>query len=383
MIEERAFWLAMSGIDGIGPISLRRLHKHFGSLAAAWEAYPADLLEVEGVGLQTADAIATARRQIRPAELLQQHEQANPTFWTPGDRDYPRLLLEAPDPPPMLYYRGIVEPQELSGATPMIAIVGTRNPSDYGKRWTRRITTMLVNHGFTIVSGLAEGIDTEAHHSCIEAGGRTIAVLGCGTDVVYPWSNRGLYEKVLQHGLIVSEHAAGTQPDRMFFPRRNRVIAGLSRATLVMEAPEKSGGLITARYANEYGRDVYVLPGSLDNPKAIGCLNLVEQGAHLILGEDKLIEKLGMLPQLDRASQTSQTSQTSQQAALILNLPPELQQILQALSEFQASNSEGVPLDLLVQKTGLAPGTILGSLTTLEMQDLITTLPGMRYQSRS
>ena len=374
MVEERAFWLAMSGIDGIGPISLRRLYKHFGSLAAAWEAYPADLLEVEGVGLQTADAIATARRQIQPAELLQQHEQANPTFWTPGDLDYPRLLLEAPDPPPMLYYRGIVEPLELSGVTPMIAIVGTRNPSDYGRRWTRRITTTLVKHGFTIVSGLAEGIDTEVHDSCIEAGGRTIAVLGCGTDVIYPWSNRGLYQKVMQQGLIVSEHAASTQPDRMFFPRRNRVIAGLCRATLVMEAPEKSGGLITARYANEYGREVYVLPGSLDNPKAIGCLNLVEQGAQLILGEDKLIEKLGMLPQLDRPAATAQST-------IPLNLPPELQQILQALTESQSSNPEGVPLDLLVQKTGLAPGTILGSLTNLEMQDLITSLPGMRYRS--
>ncbi len=375
MVEERAFWLAMSGIDGIGSISLRRLHKHFGSLAAAWEAYPADLLEVEGVGLQTADAIATARRQIQPAELLQQHEQANPTFWTPGDRDYPGLLLETPDPPPMLYYRGIVEPLELSGVTPMIAIVGTRNPSDYGRRWTRRITTTLVKHGFTIVSGLAEGIDTEVHQSCIEAGGRTIAVLGCGTDVIYPWSNRGLYQKVMRQGLIVSEHAAGTQPDRMFFPRRNRVIAGLCRATLVMEAPEKSGGLITAHYANEYGREVYVLPGSLDNLKAIGCLNLVEQGAHLILGEDKLIEKLGMLPQLDRPAATAQS-------VIPLNLPPELQQILSAIAESQSSNPEGVPLDLLVQKTGLAPGTILGSLTTLEMQDLITALPGMRYRSQ-
>jgi DNA processing protein len=374
MVEERAFWLALSGIDGIGPISLRRLHKHFGSLEAAWQAYPADLLEVEGVGLQTADLIATARRQIQPEALLQQHEQANPTFWTPGDRDYPRLLLEAPDSPPMLYYRGVVDPQELSGATPTIAIVGTRNPSEYGKRWTRRITKALVDRGFTIVSGLAEGIDTEVHQSCLEAGGRTIAVLGCGTDVIYPWSNRGLYQKVLQTGLVVSEHAAGTQPDRMFFPRRNRVIAGLCRATLVMEAPEKSGGLITARYANEYGRDVYVLPGSLDNPKAIGCLNLVEQGAQLILGEDKLIEKLGMLPQLDRPAATSQPT-------ILLNLPPDMQQILHAIAEAQSSHPEGVPLDWLVQKTGLPSGTVLGSLTTLEMQDLITTLPGMRYQS--
>jgi len=142
-----------------------------------------------------------------------------------------------------------------------------------------------------------------------------------------------------------------------------------------MEAPEKSGGLITARYANEYGRDVYVLPGSLDNPKAIGCLNLVEQGAQLILGEDKLIEKLGMLPQLDRPAATAQST-------IPLNLPPELQQILQAIAESQSSNPEGVPLDLLIQKTGLAPGTILGSLTNLEMQDLITSLPGMRYRSQ-
>ncbi|MBF2025893.1 MAG: DNA-protecting protein DprA [Oscillatoriales cyanobacterium C42_A2020_001] len=372
MVIERAYWIAWSQINGMGPILLRRLQKHFGTLATAWNASATDLLEVDGFGLLTADAVVTERRRLEPEQLLQQHEQENPRFWTPADRDYPRLLLETPDPPPLLYYRGVVEPQELTGFAPMVAIVGTRTPSEYGKRWTQRITTLLTQQGFTVVSGLAEGIDTEAHRSCLAARGRTIAVLGCGTDVIYPWSNRKLHQQIVQSGLILSEHPTGTKPDRIFFPRRNRIIAGLCRATLVMEAGEKSGGLITAHYANEYGREVYALPGSLDNPTAIGCLKLISKGAHPIL-EDELLEMLGMLPCLDTAP--SAPAQTN----IPLNLEPEWEQILQALASLSEAG-EAVPFDRLVQVTSLPASTISSVLLQLEMEGLITQVPGMRYK---
>lgn len=371
-VFERAYWVAWSRIDGIGPILLRRLQKHFGTLETAWDASASDLLSVEGFGLLTAESVAAARRQIDPETLLQQHEQENPGFWTPADAEYPRLLLETPDPPPVLYYQGRVEPRELAGAVPMVAIVGTRSPSDYGRRWTRRITELLTQNGFTIVSGLADGVDTEAHRSCLAVGGRTIAVLGCGADIVYPWSNRSLHQQVQQSGLILSEHPAGTQPDRTFFPRRNRIIAGLCRATLVMEAPAKSGGLITAHYANEYGRDVYALPGSLDNAKAIGCLRLINNGAHLIL-EDDLLDMLGMLPALDAPPPITQ-------ATLPLDLKSEWEQILQALTTLsQTNNSEPVPFDRLVQATELPASVISSALFQLEMAGLVTQMPGMRY----
>ncbi len=376
MIKERAFWLAWSRINGIGPVLLKRLQVHFNTLSAAWEASSADLVEVEGFGPQTAEMVIAERRSIQPEELLSQHEQENPKFWTPADPGYPRLLLEIPDSPPVLYYRGKVEERELNGLAPMVAIVGTRSPSTYGRQWTRRLTTTLAEQGFTIVSGLAEGIDTEAHRSCLEAGGRTIAVLGCGVDVVYPWSNRSLYQQLLQTGLSLSEHPVGTQPDRTFFPRRNRIIAGLCRAILVMEAPEKSGGLITAYYANEYGRDVYALPGRLGDHKSLGCLKLINQGAHLILGEEELLKLLGTIPQFKEPPAPS-----TQQFSLPLNLSPDMAHILQVLTDLsQSLDGEAVPFDLLTQQSGLAAGSVSSALTQLEMADLITGLPGMRYQ---
>lgn len=379
MENERAYWVAWSTIPGIGPILLKRLQKHFGSLVGAWQATATELLEVEGFGLLTVDTAIAKRRRIEPADFLQQHERQNPSFWTPADADYPRLLLEIPDSPAVLYYRGEVNWDELTGYAPMVAIVGTRSPSEYGRRWTRRITERLTQTGFTIVSGLAEGIDTEAHRSCLGQQGRTIAVLGCGADVVYPWSNRGLYQQIVQSGLILSEHPAGTKPDRMFFPRRNRIIAGLCRATLLMEAGEKSGGLITAHFANDYGRDVYVLPGSLDNSKAIGCLKLVNKGAHLIVDEQELVEMLGTVPSLDRLPPRITSSEVPPQVPQ--DLPSEMNQVLQAITDLAAkAESQSVAFDRIAATTGLPAAEISVALINLEMQDLIIALPGMQYQ---
>lgn len=358
----------------MGPILLKRLQKEFGTLAAAWESSTSDLTVVDGIGLQTAELITTVRREIDPHQLLQHHEQENPHFWTPADADYPRLLLETPDPPPILYYRGKVDQQENQGLVPLVAIVGTRDPSDYGKRWTRRLTATLVQNGFGVVSGLAEGIDTEAHRTCVDFDGRTLAVMGTGVNLAYPWFNRHLYQKILQRGLVMSEYPAGTQPDRTHFPRRNRIIAGLCRAVLVMEAPQRSGALITAYYANEYGRDVYILPGSLDNPRAIGCLNLLNQGAQAILGESHLLELLGTIPKL-------QPAPVAQQTQLPLDLEPTLQTILQTLTELcQSDRMEAIPFDLLVQKSELSSGSVSSALLQLELMGMVTQLPGMRYQ---
>ena len=281
-----------------------RLYRHFSSVETAWWAKPAELLAVDGIGLNIANAIAQSRTKIQPDQLLARHEQENPLFWTPSDVHYPRLLLEIPDPPPVLYYRGQVLPGENQGIIPTIAIVGTRNPSDYGKRWTRRIARTLAQAGFSVVSGLAMGVDAIAHRSCLDVNGRTIAVVGTGVNIAYPWSNRALAASIAERGLIVSEYPIGTKPAAPHFPRRNRIIAGLCRATLVLEAPSKSGALITARVANEYGRDVYALPGSLDEHRAEGCLRLMSQGAHTILGETYLLEMLGAIPTLNPPVET-------------------------------------------------------------------------------
>ena len=375
MIEERAYWLAWLQIKGIGAVLLRRVQQHFGSLANAWTANPSELGQVEGFGTKLISQVTARKATINPQQILAKHLQDNPNFWTPAEREYPRLLLEIPSPPPILYYRGTVDLTENLGRKPAIAIVGTRYPTKYGRDWTRRISQTLTKQGFTIVSGMAAGIDTEAHQACLSAGGRTIAVLGTGVDVVYPHSNRQLYYNIQQQGLILSEYPAQTKPDRKNFPPRNRIIAGLSRAVLIMEAPQRSGALITARYANEFCRDVYVLPGSLDNQQSIGCLNLLNRGAHVILGEHDLLEMLEIMPTLDLNLQLEIPLESSQSAKPPLpDLEPQLAQIIQAINDDNSS------LDAIAQKTNLDTGTLLASLSQLELMGLISQLPGMRYR---
>ncbi len=368
-MSERAFWLAWSQIEGLGTTLIRRLAQQLGSLAAAWEVDLATLGQIEGIGPQLLDRIAIARRDCDPITGWAQHQHDNPHFWLPIDPDYPRLLLEIPSPPSCLYYHGTVDPAEIMGQIPTIAIVGTRDPSEYGRRWTRRIAAALAQQGVVVVSGMAEGIDTEAHTACLEAGGRTIAALGTGVDQIYPRRNRELYGRILKQGWVTSEYPAGTQPDRLNFPRRNRIIAGLARAVLVMEAPGKSGALITARLANEFGREVYVLPGSLDNPRSLGCLGLLQRGAQVILNEGDLLQQLGAIPPLDAGPMLRPSSPKPPP-----NLAPHLAQVLAAVP------AEATSLDQIVLATGLETGIVSSALMQLEMLDLVTQLPGLRYQ---
>lgn len=372
MLEERAYWLAWSQVERIGPVLLRRLQQHFGTLAEAWKANATQLQRVEGVGYQLAGIVVAARSQIHPSQFLEQHSTKNPHFWTPADADYPRLLLEIPSPPPVLYYRGQVQPQENQGIKPMVGIVGTREPTEYGKRWARKVSAALAKHGFTVVSGMAAGIDTEAHLGCLALGGRTIAVLGTGVDMIYPPRNRNLYEQIQQQGLVVSEYPAGTQPNRVHFPQRNRIIAGLSRAILVMEAPTKSGALITAYQANDFCRDVYVLPGRLDDQQSLGCLGLLSRGAQAFVSEGHLLEMLGAMPELDPVVQLPLFAQ--EQSPVVPELEPELAKVLQVLP------SEPTSFDVIVQQVGLEAGMVSGALLQLELMGLVSQLPGMRYQ---
>jgi len=386
MSKERIYWLAWSQVAGVGAILIDRIYQHFGNLETAWNADSQAILAIDGVGIQSVATIIAARAKIDPQNPIAAHSIDNPDWWARIDPDYPRLLGEIPSAPGVLYYRGQVAIAENQGNVPTIGIVGTRDPSDYGIRWARKISALLASKGFTIVSGLAQGIDTEAHSACLEAGGRTIAVVGTGLDLVYPPRNQTLAADIHQHGLMVSEYPAGTTPARAHFPARNRIIAGLSRVTIVIEAPTRSGALITAHQANDYGRDVYVLPGSIDNPNSLGCLGLLSRGAQPILGLDHLLELLSSIPQLDNFQQLqlfpSQSGISSSEvmdgtaklAVLPPDLSPDLQQVWLLLTSTPAN------FDEIVSKSQLPVATISSLLLQLELLGLVTQLPGMRYQ---
>jgi len=363
---DRAYWLAWAQVRGLGPLLLQRLEEHCGSLAAAWAAPIAELQAIDGFGPNKIAAIRETRTRLDPWQFLDFHSQKNPRFWTPADPEYPALLREIPRFPPVLYVRGRGVAFGPEAWQKTVAIVGTRQPSDYGRRWTRRLSQILAEHGFTIVSGLAAGVDAEAHQSCLQVGGATVGVLGTGVDVVYPERNRSIYEKILTTGWVMSEYPAQTQPNKTHFPQRNRIIAGLCRATLVMEGSMKSGALITADLANEFGREVYALPGSLDNPQSIGCLKLIRDGAQMIFDLEQLLEDLGALPQMDCAPPALQP--------IPAGLDPDLAQVIQILGP------EPLPLDYIVVQTGLPTATVSSALLQLELMALIVQVPGMRYQ---
>ncbi len=381
MTEEQRYWVAWSQIPKVGPVLLKRIWQEFGSLGKAWTASKADLAKVDGLGTKLINIIAEKRSQLNPTQLLEEHLRKNPDFWTPIDPNYPKLLLEIPSPPPVLHYRGKVNLSENQGITPMVGIVGTRTPTEHGRRWTWNISQALAKRGFTVVSGMALGIDRIAHEGCLKAGGRTIAVLGTGIDVIYPSSHRQLYEQIQEQGLIVSEYSVGTKPDKGNFPARNRIIAGLCRAVLVMEAPQQSGALITARYANEFGRDIYTLPNSPEVREAEGCLRLIHQGAEMILRISELLEMLGDIPQLDQPEQLSlfnlDNSITPVKPEIPNHLDPKLQQLLGVFS-----SSDALPFDVIVAQSQLPAPEVSGLLLQLELEGYVTQLPGMRYQRK-
>jgi len=379
--REKIYWLAWSKIKGIGAVTLKRIYDHFGSVETAWTVNESELLKIEGIAKKLVNNIKEEKSKINPKEVYIKHREKNPQFFTPSDQEYPQLLLEIPSPPPVLYYQGKIDISEHQGLTPLIGIVGTRKPTEHGKRWTYNISKALAQSGFTVVSGLAEGIDTIAHRGCLDGGGRTIAVLGNGLDRVYPSNNKQLMAEIAEKGLILTEYEYGSLPERGNFPARNRIVAGLCRAVLVMEAPEKSGALITARYATEFNRDVYTLPNTPDNVQARGCLRLIHNGAEVIITEQELLSSLGAIPDLNPPQQLSlftDTPSSSPPSPLPETPKPDLSPPFSIV--YGAIASSPTPFDVIVNKSNLTPGEVSGILLQLELEGLVTQLPGMMYQ---
>jgi DNA processing protein len=282
-----AFWLAFSRVPHIGPARIDRLLQRFGSLEAAWSA-PVPSLRAVLEGRPLAELISV-RSSLDPARELQRLDAMGIRVSHPGHPAYPRLLVEISGRPPVLYFRG-----ELSADETTVAIVGTRRSTPYGRQAAEAIAAEIARAGVTVVSGMARGIDGAAHRAALEAGGRTIAVLGSGVDVIYPADHRRLAEQIVASGAIVSEHPPGAKPDAVNFPARNRIISGMSTGVIVVEAPLRSGALITATFAADQGRDVFVVPGSVFSEATAGTSALLRDGARVIRDGADVLEDLGL-----------------------------------------------------------------------------------------
>jgi len=283
------YWIAFTRVRGIGPARFRRLMDVFGDAATAWRASLADLARV-GLDRRTVEAFVAQRQRIDPQRELARLAKLGATAVTWRDEAYPRLLRLTDGPPPVLYICGALLPADEWA----IGVVGTRKVTIYGRQVTERLVTDLARQQITIVSGLARGVDTIAHKAALSAGGRTIAVLGCGLDICYPPENRGLAAQIVEQGALITEFPLGIKPEAGNFPARNRLISGLSLGVLVTEAPERSGALITARFAGEQGREVFAVPGSIFSPGSAGVHNLLRDSAKLVQRAEDILEEINL-----------------------------------------------------------------------------------------
>ncbi len=286
-MDELCYWLGFNLVRGIGPVRLRGLLKHFGDIQTAWKAPRADLEET-GLDRRSLNNLLKARRQIDLAQVRQNVEDEGAHVLTWESPDYPELLRQIPDPPPVLFVKGELIPADEWA----VAMVGTRKATAYGKEVARQLSGALARNHVTVVSGMARGIDGTAHRAALEAGGRTIAVLGCGVDRVYPPEHRQLARDIAENGALISDYPLGTRPEGKNFPPRNRIISGLSRGVIVVEAGLRSGALITADFAADQGRDVFAVPGNIYSPASKGCNRLLRDGASIVTEVRDVLEML-------------------------------------------------------------------------------------------
>lgn len=361
-------WLTLQAVAGVGDRTLLKLIQAIGSPQAVLNASIDELVH-EGCSLELAEAIgrgpeSEVRRQIdRQVKLV---ERLKITTITVFDRAYPARLRAIPDPPPLLYVSGALLPQD----DVAVAIVGGRRATPSGKIVTEEIAKELAGHGVTIVSGLARGIDAAAHRGALSGKGRTIAVLGCGIDRTYPPEHQTLRRSIESHGAVISELPIGAAPQSHHFPRRNRIISGLSLGVLVGEAAIDSGSLITAKLALEQGRDVFAVPGSIKEQACRGSNRLIKEGAQLIEGAREILDDI--LPQID-ARQRAMLSLEGIPTAVRAPLRHEETQVYDALSY------EPQSVDVVIERTGLGAAQVVATLLSLELGGRIRQLPGQQY----
>jgi DNA processing protein len=361
MDEDRIFYLAFSLINGIGPVRFKLLLEYFGSAKKAWEA-PENELEKIGLNQKIVDEIIGKRRLFKPETYITDLAKKEISFITASDKDYPELLKQISDPPFVLFVKGKIIKEDILA----VGIVGTRYPSMYGREVTERISSDLAISGVTVVSGMARGIDTIAHHAALEAGGRTIAVLGCGIDIIYPPENRQLYYDITKNGAVVSEFPPGMLVSRGLFPARNRLISGLSKGIVVTEGAKESGSLITASYAAKQGRDVFAIPGSITNPMSVAPISLMKDGAKIVTSAKDILDEFGIM------YGTLNSHEGNNRKGMKATSPIE-----QAIFSILAGG--GIHIDQLIRKLEKKPEDVLPTITLMEIQGKIKNSGNMTY----
>ena len=359
-------WLALARVKGLGAVSFKKLAARFVDPTAAFSAALAELEQVEGLHRDTIDGIVAFSDWAEIDEEIERARDAGIAIVPFTNPNYPARLRTIADPPPFLYVKGNI----LTDDDKAVAIVGSRSASEYGRRVARDLARGLASLGFTVVSGMARGIDGVAHQSALQAGGRTIAVLGSGVERAYPAEHDMLYRRIGENGAVVSELPIGTRPMAFNFPARNRLISGLSLGVVVVEATEKSGSLITATLAVEQGREVFAVPGEVGSSRSRGAHRLIRQGGKLVEGVDDIIEEIA--PQLlDRTSSATQREprvlpQTASDAARTI---------------FALLQENTLQVDQVIERTGISAAQVLETLLDLELQGLLRQLPGKIYRA--
>ena len=355
--DDLDFWIALTRVSGIGPRRFDLLIQSFGSAHAVWEA-DAGKLAAAGLDRRSVESLVTTRRKIDPSQEQRHLRSLGAVAIPRGDERYPARLAEIYDPPPVLYVKGDLDSPE----TPAVAIVGTRGATSYGKMAAEQLARGLAAAGVTVVSGLAMGVDSAAHRGALEGGGRTLAVLGNGLDRVYPSNNIRLSQQIADQGALVTEFPLGTKPDATNFPRRNRIISGLSSGTLVVEAGERSGALITAAFAADQGRDVLAVPGSIFSPASRGTNNLIRDGATPVTSVEDVLAELA-------------PSRVARQLTVEDILPlDETERVL-----LNVLTAEPLHIDEIAREAALPMSIVSATLAMMELKGVVRQTGGMNY----
>lgn len=358
-MDDRFYWLALNAIPGFGPVLIKALLDRFGHPKRIFEASRRELARVDGIGERLAGMIKETDIQGKAHRELKLIEKLNASIVTIKDPSYPNNLRQIYDSPPLLYVRGNLQPRDDFA----VSMVGSRLASNYGRMITERIAGDLARHGVTIVSGMARGIDSASHRGALSVGGRTIAVLGCGIDIVYPRENRHLFEEIMAHGAVISEFPMSTPPEGVNFPRRNRIISGLSLGVVIVQATSRSGSLITARLALEQNRDVFAVPGNIGMAGSQGTNRLIKQGAKLVESAEDILEEV--LPRFRHQWSASEDRD--------LSLEEEEERVFCLLED------EPMHIDSIIAQTRMSASRVSTILLQLELRGLVQQLSGKRF----